>query len=920
MACSGKVAGVGRAVVVILCLLVYGAPRPALAQKEQNIWYFGPGLGLDFNNGTPPKVLTDGAMDASEGTASIADANGKLLFYSDGTAVWNKNHQLMANGDGLLGSANSAQSSLIVKQPGNNNIYFLFTTDSNGKPNSLRYSTIDMSRKGGLGEVIKKNTSLHALYSPVTEGLTAVRHANGRDIWVVVKQYGRSDFRSFLVDAAGVDVAKQAISTWFSDSFIIPEADPVHAIGCMKLSPDGTRMAVVNLASNSVKVFRYSTTTGHMDPILTTWGTGETLTLANGSTPYGVEFSPDNTKLYVSTDAGTRIYQYDLSLANVLEINDKATLVAQVALDPSPVRYVGGSLQLAPDGKIYFAKPASGHLAVIHNPNAVGAACNYEDKAIYLEGRKSNLGLPAFVQSSFYFSYEIKYTINCFGIPSQFYFDAPTGEQPDFMEWDFGDPATGASNKASTLNASHSFSAPGEYTVTFKRHYNNKQEIYSITIPITAPPVVDLGPDRSVCPGTEATLDATTPNATYKWSNGSTTASITTNKPGTYWVDVTVGICTTRDQVTVSNYTLPTVNLGPDKELCEGQALELNAFYQGATYKWQDGSTAPTFTVTKAGTYSVEVTSAEGCTKIDEITISYNPLPIVDLGPDQDICANTTITLDATQAGVTYKWSTGATTPTITVAEAGEYFVTITNSKGCNATDVIRINHLPLPVVNLGPDVTLCSGDTKLLDATYPNSTYLWQDGSTDATFMVQEPGKYWVDVTNEFGCVVRDEIWIPYLTRPAISLGNDTTLCFGDTLVVGTELPGDIRYVWQDGSTDPLYKITKPGTYKLTAYNQHCEASDEITVRFKDCVGGLFIPNIITPNGDGKNDVFYIHGLTEDDWELVIFNRQGSEIYRRKNYKNDWVPQPVVTGIYYYLLQHPATGRTYKGWVEVTQ
>ncbi|MER2997286.1 gliding motility-associated C-terminal domain-containing protein [Pontibacter populi] len=902
-----------RAAAFIVCFFIVGAFSQVFAQKESNIWYFGNGAGLDFNSGAPT-VLTDGGFDASEGTASVADASGKLLFYSDGTAVWNKEHQIMSNGANLAGNANSAQSCIIVKNPGKQHIYYLFTTGANGS-GGLAYSTIDMSRNNGLGEVIEKNTYLH---TPVAEKLTAVQHRNKRDTWVVVEEHGSSTFLSFLVDEAGVDVTVKAVSSSFSSDIYPPANVPVNAIGCMKISPDGYMLAVANRRTNTTRLFKFDNATGTLGLFSTPTFSGA-VTLSLGSGPYGVEFSPDNSKLYVSTDQGTRIYQYDLNLNNPASIDATGVLIGEANLDRT-IRYIGGSLQLAPDGKIYLAKPYSAHMGVIKDPNNAGIACNYDDKGLYLSGRRNGMGLPAFVQSNFAYPSDVKFTIRCFGEASTFTFDAAPWDKPTFMQWNFGDPASGNNNTAGSLSANHNFSAPGEYTVTFTRHIANREETYTITIVIQAPAVVNLGPDRNVCPGTEVTLDATTTGATYKWSNGSTSPTITTTTPGNYWVDVTVGPCTTRDEVKISNYSLPTVNLGADRELCEGQTIELNAFNQGATYLWQDGSTNPTFTVTKAGKYTVEVTSAEGCKTTDEITIVYNALPVINLGPDRDICANTTITLDATQPGMTYEWSTGATTPTITIADAGEYWVTLTNSKGCSAADAIRIKHLPIPIVNLGPNETLCTGDTKLLDATYPNSTYLWQDGSTNPTFLVSEPGKYWVDVTNELGCVVRDEIWLPYLTRPAINLGNDTTLCYGDTLIVGRELPGGIRYEWQDGSTEATFAITKPGTYKLKAYNQHCEATDEITVKFKDCIGGLFIPNIITPNGDSKNDVFYIHGLTEDDWELVMFNRWGKEIYRTRNYKNDWAPQAANTGMFYYLLQHPVTGRTYKGWLEVMQ
>ncbi|MFD2246548.1 gliding motility-associated C-terminal domain-containing protein [Pontibacter ruber] len=907
MANRGTFATLCKAAAFILYTLLFSSlPLQLLAQKHANTWYFG-NAGLDFNHGTPLVALTNSAMDAFEGTATMSDENGELLFYSDGASIWNKKHQLMANGTELMGHPSSSQACIIVPHPGTKHLYYIFTTDSNGRPNGLRYSTIDLTKQGGLGEVTEKNK---ALYTPTSEKLTAVRHANGKDIWVLTHEYGTNAFMAHLVTSTGVN-ATPIISK--VGSVHAKEPNGINAIGCMKVSPDGKKLAISlgisGWNSDKIELFDFNSTTGVVS---------NPLILNTGPSPYGIEFSPDNSKLYVSIDAGRQLVQFDVTAGAAAMQNTRTTIGA---IKPTgSTRYVGSTLQLGPDGKLYIAKPDSRYLAVVEAPNEKGIACKLVDDAVYLGGRTSQVGLPSFIQSFFNYSYNVKYTINCFGSESLFSFDAPPTEQPTLMQWDFGDPASGAANTANTLSAKHSFSAPGEYTVTFTRHINNKQETYSITIVITAPPVVELGPERKVCPGTPVTLDATLQGATYRWSNGSTSASITTTTPGTYWVEVTLGPCTTRDEVKVTHLPLPVVNLGADRELCEGEKLVLNAFNQGATYRWQDGSTSPTFTVSGPDTYRVEVTSKDGCTVSDEINIRYNPLPTINLGPDQSICANTTTTLNATQPGVTYKWQNGSTAPTFTVTAAGKYWVTLTNNKGCSATDTIRIHHLPIPVVNLGRDTTLCTGQELSLNAAFPNATYRWQDGSTSPTFLVKEAGKYWVEVTNELGCTVRDEIWVPYLTRPTIELGNDTLLCYGDTLVIGKELPGGIRYEWQDGSTSATYAVTKPGIYKLRAFNQHCEATDEIRIRFRDCIGGLYIPNIITPNGDGKNDVFFIHGLVEDDWELSLFDRWGKQVYRTANYKNDWAPKDHAATMYYYRLHHSRTGRSYKGWLEVVQ
>src|SRR6186713_1424963 len=146
----------------------------AAAQKENNMWYFGKNAGLDFNSGAPVP-LTNSAMNTWEGSASVADpVTGNLLFYTNGEFVWNSNHNLMPNGNGLWGQYSSCQSSLIVPVPGNSTNYYVFTTDAatGGFPNAgmMAYSIVDMSLAGGLGDVTVKNV---ALFDTTTEKLTA---------------------------------------------------------------------------------------------------------------------------------------------------------------------------------------------------------------------------------------------------------------------------------------------------------------------------------------------------------------------------------------------------------------------------------------------------------------------------------------------------------------------------------------------------------------------------------------------------------------------------------------------------------------------------------------------------------------------------------------------------------------------------
>uniref|UniRef100_A0A2B4RJ23 DNA topoisomerase 2 n=1 Tax=Stylophora pistillata TaxID=50429 RepID=A0A2B4RJ23_STYPI len=168
------------------------ADDDVVAQKQNYYWYFGNGAGLNFNT-NPPTAVTDGKVRTFEGSATISDENGDLLFYTDGTTVWDKNHTVMPNGTGLRGSSSSTQSGVLVPMPGDANKYYVFTVGFMDPV--FCYSIVDLSLRGGLGDVMRayKNIELFTDWSfgrrYAAEKIAAVRHSNGRDFWVIGHDY-----------------------------------------------------------------------------------------------------------------------------------------------------------------------------------------------------------------------------------------------------------------------------------------------------------------------------------------------------------------------------------------------------------------------------------------------------------------------------------------------------------------------------------------------------------------------------------------------------------------------------------------------------------------------------------------------------------------------------------------------------------
>ncbi|MFI5220220.1 MAG: T9SS type A sorting domain-containing protein [Bacteroidia bacterium] len=355
-------------VLIWVCVFAYAV----FAQKENYIWYFGDSAGVDFNSGSPV-ALTNSAMFQLEGCASISDANGNLLFYTDGVSVWDSSHTQMPNGNSLLGGLSSTQSALIVPFPGNNLLYYIFTPNNGqGMASPLfSYSIVDMSLNNGKGDVTLKNIYL---LSPVSEQLTAVKHSNGIDVWVMVRLSNSNSHYAYLITSTGISPSP-VISNVGSTLFV--------GAGYMKFSPDGSKFAE---GIPNCSLYDFNTSTGIVS-------NQKILSLPTGGA-YGIEFSPMGNYLYCCLFNGTygEIHQWDITSNNDSIINSSHQLIANTFSD--------GAMQLGPDGKIYVSLFSS-YLGVINAPELPGIQCNYIDSGIWLAGKYTQLGLPNFITSYF---------------------------------------------------------------------------------------------------------------------------------------------------------------------------------------------------------------------------------------------------------------------------------------------------------------------------------------------------------------------------------------------------------------------------------------------------------------------------------------------------------------------------------------
>jgi gliding motility-associated-like protein len=370
----------------------------AFSQGEANNWFFGQNAGINFNSGTPTAI--SGSLNTNEGCASFSNANGDLLFYTDGTTVWDKNNNAMPNGNETLkGNSSSSQSAIIVPHPGNANLFYIFTVGANfnNQPtDGLHCYTVDITANGGLGDIVGNDIDLSdGKNTQWTEKVTSVKGADCNTFWVI--SLVNNTYYSYKIDINGINTTPTISTVTYNAA-----EDPR---GYLKVSPDGKKLASATftqytnfntganfIGNGDVRLYSFDDSTGIVN-------NNEQKLInnpQNNGVPYGVEFSPNSTKLYTSTFDGTtyRLFQFDLTSANIA--SSKTLIHTEIGYR--------GALQLAPNGKIYATIPVNYQngtqsLDAINAPDEIGIACNFTTNSINLSPGTAMQGLPPFIAS-----------------------------------------------------------------------------------------------------------------------------------------------------------------------------------------------------------------------------------------------------------------------------------------------------------------------------------------------------------------------------------------------------------------------------------------------------------------------------------------------------------------------------------------
>lgn len=489
------------------------------AQKENNNWHFGKHAGLSWNTtqdfqgigmwGTSNTTLTNiptiipSSIDSYEGCFSLSDANGDLLFYSDGITIWNREGEIMENGTNMSGDYSSAQSGIIIPFPETPNKYITFTLGY-GNHDNLSYSVIDMTLDDSKGAVLgdMKNIRLTGHMGILGETLTAVRHANRDDFWLVAAGRGNPAYINiWKVDKNGVSITPHQR---YNTNLNIPSTFAPG--GYIAFSQTGDRYVWNNYnwdVESPTKIFftfgEFDNEAGLIKNLKRkNWGTSID-EVGNG---YGVAFSKSGNYVYVSGVAGDYMHTNASSISiytfqHLLD-NDPESIypIRTIHANPNALPNDGindhfAAMGTGPDGRIYISHPWSNNLYVINNPEAPASLQIYKlinilgtETYPYLNNPNNRVGKAGFglpTASAPWFRFQIippPESIACNKITTTYDLKVYGGEGFDDMKYitvDFGEDKedskiTIQSPQVGTTTLSYTYYELGEYTITIRAY------------------------------------------------------------------------------------------------------------------------------------------------------------------------------------------------------------------------------------------------------------------------------------------------------------------------------------------------------------------------------------------------------------------------------------------------------------------
>lgn len=896
-------------------IIVFLSSTFCFAQKEASNWYFGDNAGISFNPDGTVTELTNGKLNTIEGCTTISDANGDLLFYTDGITVFNKNHSVMSNGTELFGDPSSTQSAIVVPQPGNPNLYFIFTVDTpitsnKFTTNGFNYSIVDLSLDSGLGGITLKN---QRLLNESSEKVTAVlKDCLTESIWVITyAPLTTGNFNTFFayeVATTGLNITP-VIST--QPSLINDQR------GNLKLSPDGTKLVSAN-ATSGLYLYDFDKNTGKVTneksiPINFTHDGFST------QRPYGVEFSQNNQLLYISTYIETNevnsnnpaaqygaLLQYDLTVPDIS--------LSETVID-SRVTYRSG-LQLGPNGKIYRTMNATygqgtPFLSVINAPNNIGPTCNYTNNSFQLS-RNARQGLPPFITS--FFSEKIDIINNqtsttelflCEGDSYTLEANTDNMANPSFR-WEKDGVLL------PNINSNLLITEPGLYTVFIDPQTGNCDGILEGIAYVTYQPnpeAFDYTLTQCDENGIAGGLTRFNLNQATSFITGGITGLIVK-----YYTDVAA----TNEITNIDSYSFDADN--PEPVYTKVFAEESGCFDSSVLTLNVSVTPISDFTPTPL---CDEIGSEDGKNTFELANITTQIQTAFSITDN--------IVFYTTFDNVLLEQSPLTTTFSNTTPYEQAIYARAENTNSCTRIFKVILSVNKLPNVKTEETVYYCLNkfpetiniNAGIIEDAPENYSYIWSTGETSYHIDVNEIGDYRVTVTNANGCTKNRVITIEPSNIATInnveikdaSQNNIVTILASGNGTYQYSLLDENNNTFTDFQSSPVFNNIKPGFYYLLVKDvkNDCGTTEPLKISV------IGFPKIFTPNGDGFNDTWQVYGVSntfQPSTIIHIFDRYGKLLKQLsplgEGWNGDMNGQKLPADDYWFSVQLQ-DGRVYK-------
>ena len=411
--------------------------------------------------------------------------------------------------------------------------------------------------------------------------------------------------------------------------------------------------------------------------------------------------------------------------------------------------------------------------------------------------------------------------------------------------------------------------------------------------------------DTLICDTNKLLTTGNPSYSSYLWNDGDTSRIRVLTASGTYWRKSSYKCLNIIDSFIINFSSKTTKTSKLDTLICEGKTINFSIDNSYSKVLWNDLDTSRSKSISTSGIYYRQ--SEKNCTLfIDSFKVTVKKTDTTQYLHDTVACFVSQIAVNAPILADNYLWSDGTINRANILQNNELKWVYAVNTKNCS----LRIDSFAFRSIQFSsniPDTFICKDESITIDATVANaSQYKWHNGTSGNTFTTKSPGAYWVQISIA-NCTITDSFNI--LSKQFnLNLGADKLLCQGESFLIESGV-NNASYLWSNGAISPNLLVKEKGTYTLSVSKDGCTETDEIEIDIVQCDYCISIPNAFTPNNDAKNDQFKpIFNCPILNYELLIFNRYGQEVFKTKNSTAAWdgtfSNQEEGLGVYYYLIK----------------